>query len=396
LIPGNHDVSWPHSIRSMEKLNSIEQNYKDLWKNPQNNIRWSWKDLSFYKISNEGVYNERFAPFSRFYSDFYENQRKYSLNPKEQFDIFEFPEYNIIFFGLNSCYCNDHLNDFGLINQDCMVSCHEIITKEKKYEDWLKIAVWHHGTYGAPSRSDYLDQGTIQFLIDKGFHIGLHGHQHTSEIVDMKFIIDQSLQMPLLGCGTLCASYHDIPLGETRQYNIIELNRYHSHLTLHIRKAHDPAPGLSIWMPESIKQNNGEKFMTIPFGKINIIYSDEKDREYMVNKPVPSRELSEVDNLLTNKNYKQALAKLKLLDNKNPIVQRLLLECLSNLELDDELIEFIKEPKDVREFTYLTDALWRKGDVSYIKRILNISQKNEEITTSESYSRMSKKIKDRD
>lgn len=155
MVPGNHDVSWPHSQKSMEKLENFDSNFIDLCKTPTSNIRWSWKGHSYYKISDDDFYNQRFHPFSEFYKKFYNNQRKYSLKPEEQYDVFEFPEYKMLFVGFNSCFRNDHLNNIGMIHSECMVNCHSSINQEK-YNDWLKIAVWHHGVHGFPTRSDFM------------------------------------------------------------------------------------------------------------------------------------------------------------------------------------------------------------------------------------------------
>lgn len=441
IVPGNHDISWPHSMNSMvkletpipvrqrygrrsyskktmkklgtpvlvrqyhdgrsrskktvKKLETVVKGYVNLLKNPLNNIRWNWNDLSFYQITDEDEYNNRFIPFSNFYNTFYEKTRKYSLIPKDQFDIFEIPEYNLLFFGLNSCYRNDHLNDLGLFNQDCVASCHDIITKNKNYEDWLKIAVWHHGTYGGPSRSDYLDQGRIQFLMDKGIQIGLHGHQHKAEIIDMKFIVDESLHLPILGCGTLCASDRDIPPGETRQYNIIELEREYSSLTLHTRKSYDQAPGCPIWMAESIRHNINDPFVKLFYGKMKKSSPVEVRESDMDKQTGLSKELTQIDYFISNRNFIDALDKLKDLDSTNPFVRSFLIECLASLERDDQLIAFLTEPRDIREFTYLSEALWKKKDLDGLKRILEMVSMNPEIVKSESYMRMTKKIQDR-
>jgi len=395
LIPGNHDISWPHSINSMEKLEKPDKKYTKIFKTPSSKIRWCWTDLAFYQIVNELEYNNRFASFSEFYKSFYEGARSYSLKPEEQYNIFEFPEKKILFLGLNSCYYNDHLNDFGSINCDCIVSCHEKISQEV-YKDWIKIAVWHHGIYGIPGCTDYLDQGVIQFLIDKGFHIGLHGHQHKSDFVDVKFIIDQSVQMPTLGCGTLCASYRDIPPGETRQYSIIEIDKEQSALTLFIRKALDQTPDLPIWMSECIKQNNNERFMIVPFGRMNMTSFKHEEMQEITTESIDLEALTQIDFLISTKEYQLALDKLKNLNFENQFVRKLILECLSNLERDDEIITFIKEPKDVGEFTYLTEALWRVKSLTELRRVLENSKENMEIAQSSAYSRISRKFEDRE
>lgn len=390
IVPGNHDVSWPHSQKSMEKLEKLDPNFVDLCKTPTRNIRWSWKEHSYYKISNYELYNQRFFPFSKFYTTFYNNQRKYSLKPEEQYDVFEFPEYKMLFVGFNSCFCNDHLNYIGMIHPECMANCHNNIN-QAKYNDWLKIAVWHHGVHGFPTRSDFMDERIVQFLIDKGFQIGLHGHQHKSDFFEVKFSADQSIAMQIFGCGTLCASQQDIPLGETRQYSIIELDSSTTDLKFHIRKAVEQPLGLPIWMPGNIRQNKDKSCMNI---KTPItINTDKGKKQEMQSKLDLLKELAEAENLVAKKDYSEALRKLKLLDQENPFVRRLTIECLSQLEMDDECIRFIKEPNTITEFTYLSEALWRKKNLPDLRKLLDESSQNPDIANSEPFKRMNSKLK---
>lgn len=233
----------------------------------------------------------------------------------------------------------------------------------------------------------------MQFLIDKGFQMGLHGHQHKSDIFEVKFSADQSIAMQIFGCGTLCASQQDIPLGETRQYSIIELDSSFTDFKFHIRKAVEQPPGLPIWMPGNIRQNKDKSCMHIK-ASISVNKAKGKEQE-MPSKSSLLKELAEAENLVAKKEYTEALEKLKLLDQENPFVRRLMIECLSQLEMDDECIQFIKEPNSITEFTYLSDALWRKRKFSDLRKLLDELNQNQDIATSQPYKRMNSKLKDR-
>jgi hypothetical protein len=255
IIPGNHDVSWPHSQKSMEKLNVFNPNFINFCKKTEKGFRWNWKDHSYYRIGENDIYNQRLLPFLEFYSKFYDDKRHYSLDPNEQYDIFEFPEFNILIVGFNSCYLNDHLNDIGRIQRDCLANCHFKINQEK-YNDWLKIAVWHHGVRGFPTRSDFMHEKTVQYLIDKGFHLGLHGHQHETDIFDVKYNANYSIEMKILGCGTLCADYEYVPEGESREYNLIEIDDSYSGFRIHVRtEVGQDYDGLPIWRSQKKYEN---------------------------------------------------------------------------------------------------------------------------------------------
>ena len=42
----------------------------------------------------------------------------------------------------------------------------------------LGLAVWHHSVTGGPRAHDYMDERIVHRLVDFGFGVGLHGHQH--------------------------------------------------------------------------------------------------------------------------------------------------------------------------------------------------------------------------
>jgi hypothetical protein len=388
ITPGNHDVSWPHSRKSMQKLNKADHNIVELLKRPESNVRWNWEDFSFYQISDHHLYEQRLLPFAKFYTDFYNNQRKYSLIPEEQYDIFEFPEYKTLFAGFNSCFMNDHLNLTGRIHPESMASCYNYINQEK-FDDWLKIAVWHHDMHGVPNRADFMDERAVQFLIDKGFQIGLHGHLHKDEIFEIKFSADQTVKIPVFGCGSLSASPQNIPLGASNQYSIIEIDASLTNLRYHVRKAVEQPPELPIWMPGNLRQNKDKSYIDVELERHVV-------KEYrMPAKSALLKGLVEVEDLIVKKEHLQALTRLKVLDQANPFVRRFTIECLWQLDKDDELADFIGEPKSVTEFAYLSESLWRKNRMKDLKELVDKLSSIREIADSEPYKRIAKKLADR-
>ena len=89
--------------------------------------------------------------------------------------------------------------------------------------------------HGIPSKNDFMDEHIIQFMIDKGFSIGIHGHQHKSDLVDVKFYADYKQGMIVFGCGTLSAPAPEVPYGETT-VSILEIDREQAKLRYHVRK----------------------------------------------------------------------------------------------------------------------------------------------------------------
>ena len=66
LVPGNHDVSWTESSRSMTRIEEeeiVDDNgglKKQIFKEAitiDSSIKWSWSDRSFYKVTHIELYN---------------------------------------------------------------------------------------------------------------------------------------------------------------------------------------------------------------------------------------------------------------------------------------------------------------------------------------------------
>jgi hypothetical protein len=128
IVPGNHDVSYFHTLRSMRRLpitltnqkgrDTAIANARRLW-SPGSRLRWSWGEFCFYEVTDPDTYAARFGAFCRFYARFYRGTRSYSLKADEQYDIFDYPRYNVTIVGLNSCHDNDPLNKQGVTVSHC-------------------------------------------------------------------------------------------------------------------------------------------------------------------------------------------------------------------------------------------------------------------------------------
>lgn len=150
MVPGNHDVSFPHSRRSMTKLaDDKNSEHFTLFKGGQSQIRWNWKDFSFYSIAERNQYNSRFELFKEFYNSFYAELRSFPNDGDSASDFISFPKDKIAFALFNSCCGLDHLYDTGNIAPEALTVL--IPRLRSSYnEGFLNIAVWHHHYYGAP------------------------------------------------------------------------------------------------------------------------------------------------------------------------------------------------------------------------------------------------------
>ncbi len=244
IVPGNHDVSFPHSKNSMipETEENKSQNLALLWeRHPE--IRWNWKEFSFYKIADKNQYEQRFNLFREFYNDFYQGIRIYPDDPQVEAECYSFAEDRVTFALYNSCKQLDHLNDTASIDDDAIVSV--MPTLRSNYNrGYLNIAVWHHHFYGAPRETNYLDREVINKMSHSYIQMGLFGHQHISQIAEF-YGGDLALgdspdnqRVLLVSSGTLFGGKKELPDGCRRQYNVLEITQDNgiAQIEIHVRE----------------------------------------------------------------------------------------------------------------------------------------------------------------
>jgi predicted phosphodiesterase len=236
IVPGNHDIDWNISKSSMKIDQNTKENVKLLHSGIQN-VRWSWSDFSFYKIIDRESYKKRLENFINFYNSFYSGVKTYSMNPDEQYQVFDLPDYDITFFAYNSCFENDHLNLSGSINPVCFSRSSALIDKFNNLGRLL-IAVWHHNTTGLPNENSYMDKRILDPMADKNIKICLFGHVHSFDIINEYKNIFSNEKIILLSAVTIYGDSVSLPYGSKRQYNIIQLkfDDNNIHFSIHLRE----------------------------------------------------------------------------------------------------------------------------------------------------------------
>lgn len=347
IIPGNHDIDWKYSKDSMEKLDNAavfddEDNInwailKDAF-TPQSATRWSWKDLSFFKIKDIDSYNKRLEAFSKFYHKFYDGKRTYSLDPADQYDVFDYPELDISVVAYSSCYNNDHLRFVGDIHPDC-ISKSSLAIRELVKRGRLILGTWHHNTKGGPFESNYMDGCFLKNFIDSKISIGFHGHQHRMEAIHEYNDIIEQKSIVVISAGTLCGGRDELPIGTNRQYNVVELKRNITEgmldVTLHVREKSDSSSfNNPIWIPGRIASRNES------FYSFNI-----KDPR-RVN---TTTQMLDIEKLINNGEFESAKSQLIKMDINDGFVRGFLIQCITETEDHDLAIKKFAEPQSVKE-----------------------------------------------
>jgi Calcineurin-like phosphoesterase len=241
ILPGNHDVSYEDVMASTLKIDSPfdpdkrSQLVSECFRS-NSRLRWSWRDLCFYRIVDEERYQNRLDHFGATYERFYQGKRTFPLLPEQQYGIFDFPDLGFCVAALNSCFNNDPLRRSGAFHPVALTEMRRALGQTRRV-GWLLAAAWHHNLAGGPAMDDYLDAEFLQLLIDAGVSLGFHGHQHLSECFDERYRIGPSpRKITIVSASTLCAEPSNLKPGVPRSYNVVELNTDSWHGRVHQRK----------------------------------------------------------------------------------------------------------------------------------------------------------------
>ena len=246
IVPGNHDVSWPHSMNCMLPIEVTPENIENYRKSCvkvllDNPLRWKWEEQQLFKINSMDEYAHRFDQFVRFYNHFYNGIYTYPIHPEHEAVCIPFPEDNICFACFNSCCNNDHLNDAGAIHKNAIFSIERDLATCFR-SGMLPIGVWHHNAYGDPYQSDYMSKAVLDKLLEHRIKIGLFGHQHRSQVAeeysDLLIPEENRKRLLLISAGTLYGGDDEQHKGTRRQFNIIELemDNGRAKVLIHVRE----------------------------------------------------------------------------------------------------------------------------------------------------------------
>ena len=233
LVPGNHDVHWSRSKASMELIDEVTQGIGAMAFDPDSGVRWDWKNQNAYRITNQSGYFSRFDHFRSFRSDFYKDVVPYPI-PDDSADIIyvDYEALGLVVVGFASWHGNDCFCPVGDIDSAALAASQKLLAASRSP---VAIAVWHHGVMGGPRANDYMDQRVIHRLIDLGFSVGMHGHHHYPAAAPFEIISPNETSMALVSAGSLAVGNRELPEGESRQFNIVEVDQGNQSVTIHVR-----------------------------------------------------------------------------------------------------------------------------------------------------------------
>ena len=200
---------------------------------PDSRLRWDWETRRVHRIDDPSKYGQRFDPFAGLVRAFYGSPLSDKYEPGDYVQLSSLDNGRIGVAAFNSCFGNDCFAFHGHI-PDAAIRNAQLGLRGKGFE--LLMAVWHHNVEGGPYASDYMDVDVVYRLIDCGFRLGLHGHQHRSQ-AEMRVInLPHQQPMALICAGSLCAGGRELPRGVNRQYNVVVLNDALGSVRVHVRE----------------------------------------------------------------------------------------------------------------------------------------------------------------
>jgi 3',5'-cyclic AMP phosphodiesterase CpdA len=355
ILPGNHDVSYDDVMASAQRIEIPAKSEKksqlvsELFE-PNSRLRWSWRDLCFYRVVDQVRYDARLHCFASTYESFYQGRRTFPLAPERQYDIFDFPELGFSVAALNSCFNNDPLHRSGAFNHAALGDVCRALRRTER-AGWLLAAAWHHNITGSPVYDDYLDSGFLQLLIDVGVSLGFHGHQHMPECFDERYRIGPSpRKMTVVSASTLCAEPRNLKPGVPRSYNIVELDTAAWTGRVHQRQMVNMLFSLPVWGPGH-------------FNVSNTSYLDFELCKPLTNRP-PQLDiqllLERADRCMGARLWGDAISLLEKAQ-EHPLARPLMVRALSELEDSRKMIDALWPPLTTEEAVMIGGAILEVG-----------------------------------
>ena len=334
IVPGNHDVHWARARNAMEPLDACPDDINYTRFDSRAEARWDWEEQRAYRVVDHDLYTSRFEHFRRFQKDFYSG-----LNPnpvqRDGSDLvyFEYPNLGLVVVGFASWHGNDCFCHVGEIDSESIALSRQLLAASQAP---TAVAVWHHSIVGGPRAHDYMDQRVVHRLIDFGFSVGLHGHRHYPGAVPFELRLPNLTSMAAVCAGSLAVGDRELPMGERRQFNIVDIDPEKESITVHVRAM----------SPEGVfTKSHRDDFGGETFIELCLPHSSARPKGPSVAQVV--------DDAMTAshlKQYEEALHLVKgLPPSQAPEIRLIKVMALEGLNRMDELVALLDPPESVDE-----------------------------------------------
>ena len=346
IVPGNHDVNWNRARRAMNLMATCPDGIAQEAFRADSNVRWDWKEQKAYEIVDSKLYQSRFEHFKQFQSDFYSGLATGPL-PHGDRDLvfFEDLSLGIVIVGFASWYGIDCFCHVGEI-APASVSLSQSLLAESKAP--VAVAVWHHSIVGGPRAHDYMDARVIHRLIDFGFSVGFHGHQHYPGAAPFEMRLPNLTSMVVVAGGSLSVGDSELPMGERRQFNIVDIDLNKQSITVHVRAMSHAGV---------FTGSHRDDFGGNTFIKLSLPPSPLRP-----GKATAAKQIDDSMTAIALGQYEKALELVNGIDSSRDCEKRLItVRALDGLERHRELIEFLDAPQTADEAVRVISLLIETG-----------------------------------
>ncbi len=348
IVPGNHDVHWNRSLKGMKRIEACPSGIATKAFEVGSGLRWNWKERQAYEIFDQHLYESRFEHFRSFQTEFYEGVKPNPLSHGSD-DLFfgEYPYLGLMVVGFPSWHGNDCLCHVGEINPTLLSLSQKLVVNSSMP---ITVAVWHHSITGGPRTHDYMDQRTVHRLIDFGFTVGLHGHQHYPGAAPYELRLPNLTSMVVIGAGSLAVGDNELPMGERRQFNVVVIDPNSDTITVHVRGM-SPA---GVFTGAHRDDFGGNTFM-----KLSLPAARTRRKSFTT-----IQRLDEAMTAVGAKRYEDALTLIADIPSSRSKERRLIeVEALKGLGRKEQLIELLDSPRSVDEVCQVISLLLDAGQL---------------------------------
>ena len=333
VVPGNHDVSWDRARGAMAPANVCPDGIAGESLEAESGIRWDWASQQAFEIVDDEAYDSRLEPFRRFRAEFYAGVDPDPLAYGDDIVFFDYPDLDLAVVGFASWYGNDCYCDVGEIDPHLVAKSRELL---KPSSASIAVAVWHHSLVGGPRARDYMDQQVTHQLIDFGFSLGLHGHQHYPGAAPYELRLPNQTSMAVVGAGSLAVGDGELPMGERRQFNVVVLDPHEAEVTVNVRAMSREG----VFMGSHRDDFGGNTFVSLPLPRSPA-------------RPATPSEVIQLDDAFAAVEGGEYARAMELVEDLGPAHElqkrQIQVEALSGLGQNDEILALLNPPRTIEE-----------------------------------------------
>lgn len=333
VVPGNHDVSWHRARAAMAPAEACPDGIARKSLEAESGIRWDWASRRAFEIVDDEAYDSRLEPFRRFWAAFYAGVDPDPTAHGDDIVFFDYPDLDLAIVGFASWHGNDCYCEVGEIDPHLVAKSRELLQLSSAS---IAVAVWHHSLVGGPRARDYMDRRVIHQLIDFGFSLGLHGHQHYPGAAPDELRLPNQTSMAVVGAGSLAVGDSELPMGERRQFNVVVLNPHEEKVTVYVRAMSREG----VFMGSHRDDFGGKTSISLPLPRSPA-------------RPAALTPVVQLDDALaavSTGNYARALALVESFGPTHELQKRQVqVEALSGLGQDDEVLALLNPPRTIEE-----------------------------------------------